>query len=89
MAVKTIKAEYKGYDTRAVIKSGMCELYVNGKIVSRFKEKLDSECPEPIMRTVLEISKVNQENLEVYAISGWRSKAKICIDGRRIAGDDF
>ena len=64
------------------------ELYVDGKLVASTTDLiLFSE--QAILRTCIDESG-NKHEVEVFAKAGWlRNLIKVCIDSRKVAGDDF
>jgi len=63
-------------------------MFVDDVIVAKFTEKVPSGATSTIMKTTIEAGG-KDESLEVHARNGIRLKAKICVDGRRIYGDEF
>lgn len=69
-------------------KKSVISLIVNDAIKARHNGKIPSNADTPIMKTIIKVDK-KEEALEVYALPGFFKKTKICVNGRRIAGDDF
>lgn len=69
--------------------SGEAKLYINGAKVDSYTD-LIALGKRPAMRGRINLGNGSSKEVEVFVKSGMLSvKAKICIDGSRIAGDDF
>jgi hypothetical protein len=64
------------------------KLYVDGKVVDSTNEIIIT-ADGALLRTCIEESG-NRFQVEVYAAAGWlKNLIKVCIDGKKVAGDDF
>jgi hypothetical protein len=64
------------------------KLYVDGKVVDSTNELIITT-DGALLRTCIEDSG-QRFQVEVYAAAGWlKNLIKVCIDGTKLAGDDF
>ena len=90
MAKKPIVALYKEFDIQVEpARPKGFGLIVNGKVISKCASVKDSYPDTPIMKTSLEVSDGKNETVEVFVLTGWLPKLKICVDGRYLAGQRF
>ncbi len=69
--------------------SGEAKLYINGSKVDSYTDMI-ALGNRPAMRGSLKLGDGSFKEVEVFMKSGMLSvKAKICIDGGKVGGDDF
>jgi hypothetical protein len=83
------RGEFKGREIVVGLTSDLVSLYIDGRSVDSKRPLLLPQRDVAILRGPIEVSD-SHHLVEVFGQSGLlRAKIKICVDGNKIAGDDF
>ena len=82
-------AEFNGHQIAVRLSFQKIQLYVDGQVADSAPVALFPPSDVSLVRGSLVLDR-KQHVIEVYGRSGlWRPKIKLCVDKKKIGGDDF
>jgi hypothetical protein len=87
---RTIRTEFEGHDIAVRLSQSAVKLIIDDKEIQSERPVLLPNKTIPILEATIKDGNAAKHKIDVYGKSGMlKACIKMCIDGKKVAGDDF